>query len=228
MRLIVREGKDGRDQCTGYAVVPGRRLTEDDMRQIAAAVERHEQAMMPAPQSDVLMALARLRAMTRAPQAGDDDLKFALGVYAEELATYPGDVVLSVLRDWPKRSMWWPSWHELCCELEDRTVRRRGRLEVLRRLASGDIPPSIEDAREAREAEAARIAESRTPEVRAKIEATIAQATGRRHAAMSTAQRLAQDLPEGLRARFWEACVGGMTPEEAAESVKQPHASEAV
>ncbi len=197
------------------------------MRQIAAAVEHHERAMMPAPQSDVLMALARLRAMTRAPQAGDDDLKFSLGVYAEELAAYPGDVVLSALKDWPRRSMWWPSWHELRGGLEDLTVERRSRLEALRRLASGDVPPSIEDAREAREAEAARLAASRTPEARAKIEAALAQATGRRRAVMSTAQRLAQDLPEGLRARFWEACGTGMNPEEAAESVKQPHAEAA-
>jgi hypothetical protein len=202
-----------------YAVVPGAALDDGDRRQLADAIALHERALMPAPETDVVVELARLRVLTRAAQAGDEDLKFAQQVYARELSAYPADVVLSVLRDWPSRSMWWPAWKELHDDLERLTRRRKSRLEALRKLADGDAPPSIEEVRARREAENARLSDQRRS-LAGKFVGLF-----RPQHQPTEAQTLAASLPEGDRAEFWRLMMEeGHDAATAAATAKQPHA----
>jgi hypothetical protein len=60
-----------------------------------------------------------------------EELSLQLAVYTDELGQYPADIVVKVLRDWPKQSKWWPTWHELDIELGWRTNRRQYKLDAL-------------------------------------------------------------------------------------------------
>lgn len=96
--------------------------------------------------------------------AGDDEAELTLACYAENLREFPSDIVLAVLRDWPNRSQWWPTWFELRELLEPLTQRRLEWLDDVEHMERVINTPRIEvdpveEAKRQEEAEAARQAE---------------------------------------------------------------------
>lgn len=68
--------------------------------------------------------LARLRAATARRASSEDDEALAFAVLREELATYPADVVRSVLRNHARNNRFFPSLSELIEPCEE-AVRER-------------------------------------------------------------------------------------------------------
>jgi len=66
-----------------------------------------------------------------------------LAAYAERLSAYPAQSVLRVLNDWPMRSPWWPSWHELAEQLPSQQPAYQPREMPEHRLLNG---PRRDDA----------------------------------------------------------------------------------
>lgn len=106
-------------------------IPSDTLRQALVLVD---QACAPAPKRLIQSELARLRVMTKS--RSDDTGQLAAAAYAEELAEYPADIVVSALRHWARTEKWWPSWHELHELLERRFEKRRALQEALRKEES--------------------------------------------------------------------------------------------
>ncbi len=81
--------------------------------------------------------LARLKVLTVARNLSHDDLLAQIAIYAGELSQYPLDVVRDACRSWAKSEKWWPSWAELREQCDDRAMKRRGLLQVLKRYFEG-------------------------------------------------------------------------------------------
>ena len=91
------------------------------------------QAMMrPLPADDLPMELSRMEALTVRPSTLRD-VALVAAAYLERLSEYPADAVLWALREWPRRSKWFPAWKELEVLLEERTAPRRMMLEAVER-----------------------------------------------------------------------------------------------
>jgi hypothetical protein len=89
-------------------------------------------ASQPVSKETLLNGLVKVRVLTSAKQASDDEeLQLSLEAYAEALAEYPGDAVRPVLAAWPRKNKWWPNFAELVAEIEPRCQRRRFLLETL-------------------------------------------------------------------------------------------------
>lgn len=76
-------------------------------------------------------ALAVLEVKTKRRAEADMVADLGLKVFVSELRKYPADVVLEVLRRWPEKSPWAPSWNELFLDLETMTQKRRDILASL-------------------------------------------------------------------------------------------------
>lgn len=97
-----------------------------------------EGAFRSAPEDKIASALFRLRMLTRAREQRSEEMMEAEAViWIEQLRTYPGDVVLDVLKSWTtrKNGQWWPTWHEVQDELQRRCDRRQALLNFVRQLA---------------------------------------------------------------------------------------------
>ena len=70
-------------------------------------------------------------------------------IWLAHLQQFPADIVLTTLRNWPKRQdgQWWPTWHEVQKELEAMTGGRRLLAEHIRSGACLPPPPP-EDERD--------------------------------------------------------------------------------
>lgn len=88
-----------------------------------------EMACLPASGDVILQALVILRAQSAVREAADVDMEIQAKVYSDNLAEWPADCALWVLKTWPRRSKWWPAWFELQERLEkiagDRLAIRR-------------------------------------------------------------------------------------------------------
>lgn len=100
-------------------------IGEVDQVELETARQIVRAALQP-PSPDVIeRELARLRVKTASRDPGQDDLALTFAVYAEELADYPEDIVVTVCRGWIKRGgKFWPALAELT-EPADRLVTER-------------------------------------------------------------------------------------------------------
>lgn len=96
-------------------------LLEADM---AAATEFADASLRPTRPERVLAELTRLRALTVSRDQSTGDLELIAAAFTDELRRYPEDVVVSVLREWPRTHRFWPSLAELM-RLTDRIVKPR-------------------------------------------------------------------------------------------------------
>ena len=120
---------------TGYQMT--KEVTKQDKD---TAIKMLQKALEPLPANTILQELTRLKLKTMARNMTTEELSLQLAVYTDELGQYPADIVVKVLRDWPKQSKWWPTWHELDIELEWRTNRRQFKLDALIKGTSTTAP----------------------------------------------------------------------------------------
>ena len=108
-------------ELVGYSFAG--RLSRDDLE---ATKRLLELANRPAPKESIVTALAKVRLLTSGQSSqGDRGARLALEAYAEGLADYPGDAVLTALQAWPRKNKWWPAFAELVAEIEPLYERRR-------------------------------------------------------------------------------------------------------
>lgn len=118
-------------ELTGYQMT--KEVSQQDKD---TAIKMLDKALEPLPTNTILQELTRLKLKTMARNMTTEELSLQLAVYVDELSSYPADIVVKVLRDWPKQSKWWPTWHELDVELGWRTNRRQYKLDALIKGAS--------------------------------------------------------------------------------------------
>lgn len=104
---------------------------------VREAVDAFRAANQPAPYPLAVREIMRLRRMTETQDAqDDDDLEFTMGAMADEVARYPGDVVVEVLRARARKSRWWPALKDLLDELDAAAAKRRAMLRCLEQMAA--------------------------------------------------------------------------------------------
>ena len=113
-------------ELTGYQMT--KEVSQQDKD---TAIKMLDKALEPLPSKTILQELTRLKLKTMARNMTTEELSLQLAVYVDELSEYPADIVVKVLRDWPRNSKWWPTWHELDIELRWRTNRRQYKLDAL-------------------------------------------------------------------------------------------------
>ena len=92
------------------------------------AIDAVQLALTPPDDDMIEKALAILEVQTKRRAEDDQVASLGLRVYVNGLKKYPADVVLEVLRRWPEKSPWAPSWKELFDDLEALTQPRRNLL----------------------------------------------------------------------------------------------------
>lgn len=131
--------------------------TASQRNEALAAVEF---ALRPASEDEIGAALYTLRIMTRGRDQRTDADREAEGmIWLSHLQQFPADIVLTTLKNWPKRpdGQWWPTWHDVQKELGAMTSSRR---LLAAHIRSGEcLPkPSEDDGDEPRsESDQARI-----------------------------------------------------------------------
>ena len=100
----------------------------DDVEKAIKIIDEYSQPL-EGDQLTKLLAKLFVKTKRKADDQMSQDLMFA--AYHEELIQWPADIVEEVLSAWPRRSMWWPSWHELYKELlwKDKRSKMRKALE---------------------------------------------------------------------------------------------------
>lgn len=88
-----------------------------------------EAAFRAAPEDILAGELAKLRMVTRGRDdrsISGDDQEAELLTWMELLRCWPGDIAVDALRSWPKtkNGQFWPTWHELQKQLEQRRDKR--------------------------------------------------------------------------------------------------------
>lgn len=100
-------------------------------------------AFRSAPGPLLVERLHRLRLTTRhRSDLNRDDHEAELTILVEELRRFPGDIVLDVIANWPKRQngQWWPALSELIAEIEPKMERRMALANYLRRMTTAALP----------------------------------------------------------------------------------------
>ena len=128
MELSIETACNEEFDATGYSL-------RDDYDGTGAeeAIAVLEALNAPAGQSECAVELGRLTVLTKARSEDRDDTKFRLGVLADELASYPLDVVRGACRHWTKYRTFFPAWAELRALCEERVLKRRCLLSALER-----------------------------------------------------------------------------------------------
>jgi len=105
-------------------------LASPDFEEAILAAKRH---CCPAPKRTILEELVTLRSQCAVRAGQAIDMEIQAGIYADKLDAYPADCVVSVLRGWPSKSRWWPTWFELETDLN---VISAGRMSLVTSLES--------------------------------------------------------------------------------------------
>jgi hypothetical protein len=73
----------------------------------------------PAPYAKIIEWLTVCAVLTAHPKddAMSSDLK--MKAFASQLAGYPGDIVAHVLKEWPNKNKWFPTWAELLADIDE-------------------------------------------------------------------------------------------------------------
>lgn len=77
-----------------------------------------EASLTPMPIEKLVIEVTRLRTMTRSRPETQVDMEAQLMIFSEMLEEYPEDIVMEVVRSWPRKSKWWPAWAELQEDLD--------------------------------------------------------------------------------------------------------------
>jgi hypothetical protein len=127
-RIWDEPGSGFHSEIIGYELERGAEITTAE---IDRAHELLAVALHPASPQTLVTELTRLRLMTKARAQGDDDQTAVLAIYAEELAEYPADVVVSALRGWAKREVFFPALADLHEACHKASRKRRALAECL-------------------------------------------------------------------------------------------------
>jgi len=100
---------------------------------VLSAISMVEQTLAPCGPILTERELLRLKFKTKARGLSDEEVAFQVQIYTQDLAEYPEDIVVSVLREHSDRDPWWPAWAELKPSLDERVKRRASLLEALRK-----------------------------------------------------------------------------------------------
>jgi hypothetical protein len=88
-----------------------------DRDEAADAKRILEEAMRPALRVELIKALGRLRALTISRTADGAESAMIFTAFADELAEWPGDAVMSALAEWPRTHKFWPTLSEILDEV---------------------------------------------------------------------------------------------------------------
>lgn len=128
-------GKFGADYyAMGYevpAVVDAKAIDE---AQVFAMALR--QSCRPLDEEDLLVELGKLRMKVARKAEDQHDTVLLMEAYCEELREYPADIVMEVLRLWPRLSKFWPTLDDLRGPIDWRVRQRAGLLKALEEVAS--------------------------------------------------------------------------------------------
>lgn len=108
-----------------YMVTTGYHIAEQDGADLEGALATVKLAKTPAERNQMIGWLAELSVQVAYRAQTEFNGELTLRVYAQNLSEFPADVVRDVLREWPSRSKWWPTWHELKECLDAKVQRRR-------------------------------------------------------------------------------------------------------
>ena len=89
----------------------------------------------PLRRQDIAKELLRLSMLVARKAEDAKEIELRIEVFIDELKPYPADIVLDVLRGWPRRSRWFPTWLELQDQLGLRTRSRAALLRGLEEIA---------------------------------------------------------------------------------------------
>jgi hypothetical protein len=87
----------------------------------------------PLSDEDAIRLLAKLR-MTIVKKGDDPDWPLILDMWLEDLADFPGDIVLWAVGYWRRNEKFWPTWSEFLRLLERRTEQRKAAMDALRTI----------------------------------------------------------------------------------------------
>ena len=78
------------------------------------AMQMLKALMVPADREEVMIALAKMRALVVSKRESEDDQTFVLAAYGEQIEAerYPLDVVKQACRETVQLTRFWPSWSE--------------------------------------------------------------------------------------------------------------------
>jgi hypothetical protein len=107
-----------------------------------AALDLLESSSAPLPREILIRELVRCQRLTKGKAENEDDQVLFLESLSEELAEWPGDICFTVLRQWPRTSMWHPSLRELL-ELGAPELKHRNALNSILSRSLGVAPKSL-------------------------------------------------------------------------------------
>lgn len=96
-----------------------------------------EATLQPAAKPALIRELLRLRALVKTRRDDNTDLDLSIEALAEELRRHPGDIAIWAIRQWPRRSKFWPALAEL---EEVIAIAAAPRLLMLRAIDQYDDP----------------------------------------------------------------------------------------
>lgn len=98
-------------------------------------------ALVSVPDTEVIRALTKLRALTASRGADTADLAVTLAAYCDELRREPGDLVLAAVTAWPRRgNKWWPALSKLIELMHEIDPMRYRVIEVISNRLSAPPP----------------------------------------------------------------------------------------
>lgn len=103
--------------------------TEEDLR---GALVEVDMAMQTLPDEGMVMEINKLKVRCKMRAEQQEDLEIIIACMIDDLSEYPADVVMGVLKEWPRLSPWWPSWNELYERLERKASPRRAMRDVIK------------------------------------------------------------------------------------------------
>lgn len=106
----------------GYNLPSVIEASEDELREALVQVE---QATKPLPDERIVLEINKLKVRCKMRSEQQEDMQMLIACLLDDLSEYPADVVVDVLKAWPRRSPWWPSWNELYEQLERKSAPRR-------------------------------------------------------------------------------------------------------
>jgi len=102
--------------------------------EISEAIEIIERFMVPLKAKDIAKLLTEVYVLTKRRKDDQVELDFAVMAYGSRLMEYPADIVAEVLKNWPDRSTWFPSWHELKETIDKRNDREKMHRALVKKL----------------------------------------------------------------------------------------------
>lgn len=106
-------------------------ISDDERRAARKALGLYRAACAPLDPVSLSYELAIVRERTARRRSEDGDWDLELDSLVDDMAPYPADMVLDVLREWRRTEKWWPTFEELAARLDRRVARRRAIIRAL-------------------------------------------------------------------------------------------------